>query len=80
VVNVKAGLPQNCLCRKVLGNFIAKACFKHLNSESNTIMKRSSGTNAVANNYGLSNAKYRQAAIVFEMKAFKIRVFTLATF
>jgi hypothetical protein len=43
-------------------------------------MKRSSGTNTVANDNGFGNAKYRKAAIVFEMKAFKIRVFTVATF
>jgi hypothetical protein len=76
----KEWLMNKGLGRKVLGNFIAKTGFKHLNSKSNTIVKRSRGANAVADNYGLSNAKYRKATIVFEMKAFKIRVFTVATF
>jgi hypothetical protein len=34
----------------------------------------------MANDYWLSNTKYWKAAIVFEMKAFKIRVFTMASF
>ena len=67
------------LCRKVFGNFIAKTGFKHLNGKDYAIVKRSSSANTVANDNGFGNAKYRKATVVFEMKAFKIRVFAMAT-
>ena len=67
------------LCRKVFGNFIAKTGFKHLNGKCYAIVKCGSCANTMANDNGLGNAKYWKATVVFEMKAFKIRVFSVAT-
>jgi hypothetical protein len=78
--NGKEWLMNRGLGCKVFSNFIAKTGFKHLNGKSNTIMESSSCANTVANNNRLSHSKYWKAAIVFEMKAFKISVFAMATF
>ena len=78
-IKERLGLWHLCLSGKVFGNFIAKTGFKHLNGKCYAIVKRGSCANTMANDNRHRNAKYRKATVVFEMKAFKIRVFAMAT-